>query len=615
MLGGYKGKLLHVDLTTEKVNVINLPEELMRKYIGGRGLGAKLFWDLIPPKVDPLGPENVLMMLTGPVGGTMVPGAGKHVFVTKGPASGGWLDAYSSGRMTPELKFAGYDGLIITGKAKTPVYIVIQDQKVEIRDASHLWGKNSFEVETYIRETFHPECGEFCIGPAGENLVKYACINSDYFRQAGRGGVGAVMGSKNLKLVAVKGSGGIKVDSIAKLEEIVLKHYQKFKVSPIGSARHRYGTPLTMNITHPAGMLPTRNFTTGQFEKGMGKIDAYGVHDATTSTRACYSCPFLACSKFAEVKEGPHKGTKLEGPEYETIGLLGSNLLIDDLPFILKANYLCDDLGMDTVSAGNVIGFAMECFEKGILTKEDVGGLDLRFGNHAEAVKLFELIAHRKGFGNLCAEGVRGMAEVLGKGSLDFAMQSKGVEFPAYDPRAGWGSTLSYAVNSRGGCHRRAWPPAKEVLGGVYPFTTEGKAKMVIDLMNENCVMHSLLVCDFQGKFIPLGTPDFTEYFNAVTGLDYIADDMNERVESIETLIQQINRREGLTAADDSLPKRVLEEPLLDGPPAGRIIGTENFLKMKKEFYLLRGWDEQGVPTQETLAKHRYEDDLRISLG
>lgn len=614
MLKGYKGKLLHIDLTEEKSKVVEIPEEILTKYIGGRGLGAKLYWDLIPAKIDPLGPENVMIILSGPVGGTIVPGAGKHVIVTKSPASKGWLDTYSSGRMTPEMKFAGFDGLVITGKAKHPVYVLIKDEKVEIRDAGHLWGKGSFEVETYIKETFHPECGEICIGPAGEHLVNFACINSEFFRQAGRGGAGAVMGSKNLKLLAVKGSGGIQVAHLQRLLDLVLKHYAKFKVSPIGIARHRYGTPLTYNITHAAGMLPTRNFKTGRFERGLGKIDKDGVYRATTSTRACFSCPFLACSKFTEVKEGVYQGAKLEGPEYETIGLLGSNLEIDSLPFIIKANYLCDDLGMDTISAGNVIGFVMECFEKGILTPKETDGLELRFGNQQEAITLLERIAYRKGFGDFCAQGVQAMARSLDRGAEDFAMESKGLEFPAYDPRAGWGTTITYSVNPRGGCHRRAWPPMKEVLGGVYPFTTEGKAKMVKELMDDNCVMHSLLVCDFQGKFIPLDTGEFAEYLNAVTGLTYSAQDLYERADIIETLIRRINLREGFTAEDDRLPIRVLEESLLEGPPEGRVIGKENFLKMRNEYYLVRGWDEQGIPTHETLSKYKYDEDPLITL-
>jgi aldehyde:ferredoxin oxidoreductase len=614
MLYGYKGKLLHIDLTKEESKTIPLPEELLKKYLGGRGLGAKLYWDLIPQGIDPLSPQNVLMVLSGPVGGALVPGSGKHVIVTKSPASMGWLDTYSSGRVTPEMKFAGYDGLVITGRASRPVFIIIEDDKVEIRDAGSFWGKGSFETENYLKESFHPECGEMCIGPAGENLVKYACVNSEYFRQAGRGGAGAVMGSKNLKAIAVKGSGGIRCADIPRIFELIQEHYKIFKVSPIGVARHRYGTPLTLNITHPAGMLPTRNYSTGQFERAIGKIDKDGVADATTSDRACYGCVLCACSKFVEVKEGPYQGIKLEGPEYETIGLLGSNLDVDYLPSILKANYLCDDLGMDTVSAGNVIGFVMECMKKGLLSEKETGGLDLRFGNYQAGIELLELIAFRKGFGDFCADGVRDMAKSIGRGSEDFAMHSKGLEFPAYDPRAGWGSAITYSTSARGGCHRRAWPPMKEVLGGVYPFTTEGKGQMIKELMDDNCIMHSLLVCDFQGKFIPLETHNFRDYFHAVTGWDYSVQDLYERAEMIETLVRQINTREGFTAADDSLPKRIIEESHPEGPTKDRVIGTDNFKKMKQDFYSVQGWDSNGIPTRETLDRFKFDEDERFKL-
>ncbi|MFH1090926.1 MAG: aldehyde ferredoxin oxidoreductase family protein, partial [Pseudomonadota bacterium] len=499
MLYGYKGKLLHLDLGGETFKTVDLPEEILRKYIGGRGLGAKLYWDLVPASARPLGADNVLMVLTGPVGGTMAPGACKHLVVTKSPATGGWLESYSSGRITPEMKFAGYDGLVITGRAKRPVYVLVKDDQVEFRDAAALWGKGAIESESYIKEHFHPECGVITIGPAGENLIPFACVSSDFFRKAGRGGAGAVMGSKNLKLLAVKGSGGIKCADLTSLHELVIKSYEKFKASPVAAQRRKFGTPMTLNVTHAAGMLPTRNFTKGQFERALGRIDKDGVAAATIADRACYAC-FSACSKITQVKEGAFKGLKLEGPEYETLGLLGANLEIDYLPAVMKANYLCDDLGLDTISTGVVIGFAMECFERGILTKEDTGGLELKFGNYEAALKLIEQIAHQKGLGALCAQGVKEMSRQLGRGTEDFAMHAKGLELPAYDPRGAWGAAITYAATPRGGCHRRAWPPTREILGGVYPFTTEGKAEMVQELMNENCLFHSLLVCDIPCK-------------------------------------------------------------------------------------------------------------------
>jgi aldehyde:ferredoxin oxidoreductase len=613
MVYGYKGKVLYIDLTRETSETIDLPQEILKKFIGGRGLGAKLYWDLLPPDADPLGPENIFMVLSGPIGGTMVPCAAKHLIVTKSPATGGWLETYSSGLISSEMKYAGYDGLLITGKASHPVYLVIENDRVDFRDATHLWGQGAFAAETYIKESFHPDCGTLSIGPAGENLIKFANVGSEYFRKAGRGGAGAVMGSKNLKLLAIKGSGGVNCHDIQGLYKLIQKHYEKFRQSPVGSARHKYGTPLTLNITHEAGMLPTRNFSKGQFNRAIGKIDKDGVASLTVADRACNAC-FIACSKRTRVKEGVFKGLDLEGPEYETLAMFGSNLEVDYLPAIMKANRLCDDLGMDTISAGVIIGFAMECFERGILTEKETGGLKLTFGNYDAALQLLELMAHKKDFGAFCAQGVKEMARSLGQGTEDFAMHSKGMEMPAYDPRAGWGACITYAVTPRGACHRRAWPPSKEVLGDAYPFTTEGKAELVRDLMEENCVMHCLIVCDMVGKFIPLSTDDFAEYLNVVTGWHYAGKDLLERARAIETLIRRINIRDGLGAKEDFLPRRILEESHLEGPTEGIKIGTENFLKMREEYYLLRGWDKDGIPTQETIAEFGLDEGAVISL-
>lgn len=605
MLYGYKGKLLHLDLSNREFKSVSIPNIILKKYIGGRGLGAKLYWDLISPEATPLGQKNILMVLTGPLGGTMVIGSGKHVIITKSPSTGGWLESYSSGRVTPEIKFAGYDGLIFTGKLDHLGGVFIKDNNVEFSDASFLRGKGAFETETYIRKKFHPECGTLSIGPAGENLLPFACIGSDYFRKAGRGGSGAVMGSKNLKFIAIKGSGGISCANMQELHKLVLKHQKKVKF--------RTSTPMTMTFTNSAGMLPTRNFYKGQFERAIGRIDIQAINKVKIASRACYAC-FAACASITKIKEGEFKGITLEGPEYETLAMQGANLEIDYLPAILKANYLCDDLGMDTISSGVIIGFAMECFERGILTKKDTEGLELTFGNYKAALKLLELMAHKKGFGAFCAQGVKKMAISLGHNSEHFAMHSKGLELPAYDPRAGWSTTITYSVTPRGGCHRRAWPPAKEVLGGVNPFTIKGKAEMVRELMNERCVLHSLLVCDMANGVIRLKIADWARYLNIVTGSNYSKEDLNHRTEIIETLIRRINIREGFSSKDDYLPKRILEESHPDGPTKGKIIGTDNFLKMRSDYYLCRGWDSEGVPTQETIAKYEFNSEPTIKI-
>ncbi|KKL80530.1 hypothetical protein LCGC14_2003870, partial [marine sediment metagenome] len=374
-----------------------------------------------------------------------------------------------------------------------------------------------------------------------------------------------------------------------------------------------YMTPNTLTITNAAGMLPTRNFSKGQFNKGIGTIDKDAILDAKIRDRACYGC-FAACSTITKVKEGKFKDLILEGPEYETLGMIGANLEIDYLPAIIKANYLCDDLGMDTISAGVIVGFAMECYEKGIITEKDTGGLKLTFGNYMALIDLLELIAHKKGFGALCAQGVREMAKKLGQNSDEFAIHSKGLELPAYDPRAGWGSAITYSVTPRGGCHRRAWPPSVEILGGVNPFTTEGKAKIVSRLMNLRCIMHSLIVCDLVGSRIQLGMDDWAIYLNDVTGSNYSGEDLNKRTETIETLIRRINIREGFSTKDDVLPKRILEESLPDGPAEGKVIGEQNFLKMRSDYYLCRGWDNFGIPPQELIERYEFDGEPKILI-
>jgi aldehyde:ferredoxin oxidoreductase len=445
--------------------------------------------------------------------------------------------------------------------------------------------------------------GVSSIGPAGERLVKFACINSDLYRQAGRGGVGAVMGSKNLKAIVVKGTRGLNLHDRKKLVALNRENYQRALKSQVAQARMKFGTPLTLNVTHAGGILPTKNFQFGTWEKALEKIDSVGVYKSVKSHKACLSC-FVHCSLVTEASEGKYKGITLEGPEYETLGIFGSNQLIDDLPAIMQANILCDQLGIDTISAGNVIGFVMECFDKGLISPSQTGGLEIRFGDSEASLAAVERMAMRQGFGDIMAEGVRAAAHHIGNGSERFAMHVKGMEFPAYEPRGAFGSGLSYAVSPRGACHRRAWPPAKEILGGYPPYTIEGKAAMIKELYNENCVLHSLLVCDMPAKFIPLSLDDYSNYLHASSGASFSKEDFLKMAERIETLIRMFNNREGFTRKDDTLPYRTLNEPLPDGPAKGQCIGEENLNKMIDEYYALRGWDASGAPTQETLKKH-----------
>ena len=602
---GVCGKLLEIDLTTGKTKNITISDEMVEKYLGGRGLGARLLFDMVPANTDPLSPENVLIFLTGPLTGTMVPGSSKFVVITKSPLTHGWCDSYSSGRISVELKKVGYDGMVIRGKSNHPCYLRIDSKGVELREANLIWGRDSFETEKMLRESEgEAPVGVSSIGPAGERLCRFACINSDLYRQAGRGGVGAVMGSKNLKAIVVKGKKAMDLHDRKRLIELNRENYQRAKKSVVAQARMKYGTPLTLNITHTGGILPTKNFQFGTWEKALEKIDSVGVYKSTISHKACLSC-FTHCGMITRVSEGKYKGSELEGPEYETLGMFGSNQLIDDLPAIIQANILCDKLGLDTISTGNVIGFIMECFERELISSRETDGVDIRFGDREASLGAIEMIAYRQGFGDILAGGVKPISERIGKDSGRFAMHVKGMEFPAYEPRGAFGSALSYAVSPRGACHRRAWPPAKEILGNYPPYTVEGKAEMVKGLYDENCILHSLLVCDMPAKFIPLSQDDYSKYFEAVTGGLVSKEDFQIIADRIETLIRMFNVREGFTRKDDTLPYRTLHEPLPDGPAKGQFIGEENLNRMLDEYYELRGWDRLGIPKQETLKKYQ----------
>ena len=598
---GFEGRTLHIDVGTGKWERGIIEKEIVDAYLGGRGLGGRLLLDWLPTGADPLGPENVLMFVTGPLTGTPFSGAGKYVVVTKSPATGSFVDSYSSGLLAPAIRFAGYDALILTGRAPAPSYLWIEDDHVEVRPASDLWGLDAFEAESRLRDRHgHYDVGVAVIGPAGENLVKFASIGSDYYRHAGRGGVGAVMGSKNLKAVVVRGTGAVPLADPTRVMELHAREIEKLKTTPGAQARIKYGTPSTFTITNAAGMLPTRNFQRGTFPEGRDVLDGEGILPITIGHAGCYSC-ITPCGRIAEVQREGNR-IRIEGPEYETLALMGSNLEINDPAVIVQENLICDKLGMDTISAGNVIGFAMECAERGLLS--DTWASSLRFGDVDGALRLLEEMAYRRGIGDLFAEGVKRAAEKIGGGSERFAIHVKGLEFPAYDPRAGFGSGLTYAVSPRGACHRRAWPPAREVLGSVPPFTVEGKAAMIKEMSDDRSMLHCLIVCDTPQGVNLTSIADYVEFVEAVTGRLYSQDEWQAVADRMETTIRLFNVREGLSRKDDALPLRLLEEPLSDGPAKGQLFGQPGLDKMLDEYYALRGWDEQGVPLPATLQKY-----------
>jgi len=596
----FEGSVLKIDLTTQKLSKEILEDSIEKQYIGGRGLGGYLALKEIPPHIDPLGEENVLMFLTGPLTGTPFPGTGKFVVVTKSPATGTFCDSHSSGLLAPALRFAGIKALLIRGKSTRPIYLFIEDDLIEFRSAEKIWGLDTFETEKRLRDAHgHNDVGVATIGIAGENLVKFASINSDFYRQAARGGVGAVMGSKNLKAIVVRGTGGISVSDTNRILELQKKQIEKINNSTGAQSRIKYGTTSSLPITNAAGMLPTLNFQKGTFSEALGKIDAEGILKYTIGVAGCYGC-IMPCARLIEIPR-PDGKIKIEGPEYETIGMFGPNIGISDPGWISKFNLLSDRLGMDTISAGSVLSFTMECVERGLVKSDDYFGL--KFGNAESVVRALNAIALREGVGNELAEGVRELSNSIGQGSNTFAMHVKGLELPAYDPRAGFGTGLTYAITPRGGCHRRAWPPAKEILGNIPPYTTENKAAIVKEVMDFRAVIHSLIACDFHPDAMPISLEEYRDFIYSAVGYKYSMDELQECAERIETTIRIFNNREGFTRADDTLPLRILEEPLPDGPAKGKLFGKEGLNRMIDDYYKLRGWNTEGIPLRETLER------------
>ena len=600
MPDGYMGKLLIVDVSSGKSYTKVLSESLKRNYIGGRGLGSKLLLEMVPKGADPLGPKNALLFLTGPITGTIVPGGTKYVVLTKSPATGGFCDSYSSGKFAIEIKAAGYDGLVILGKSRIPSILVINEDDIRVVPAGDLWGQDTFTAEERLRELHGPEAGIICIGPAGENLVKFAAINCDFYRQAARGGVGTVMGSKRLKAVVVFGEKGVKCFDKDRLMRMMKNYRNTLDQSAHAQRSMKYGTPFTLNTTNRLGMLPVNNYQDNVLPEAVGEIDGDGFLKDVVSHRGCIGCA-VACSKVTRVDKGEYAGDMVEGPEYETFAMLGANLGITDRSAIIRANILCDKLGIDTISTGNGVGFIMECFEKGFITERECGGLELKFGNYHSMHKLLEHIAYRKGIGNIIAEGVRYAAEKIGQGSEQFANHVKGLEVPGYDPRAGFGIALSYAVCPRGACHRRAWPPKIESLGEIPADAVEGRAEIVKRMSDISSIYHSMLACDFPCKMGLFSAKECGEFLRVVTGIEYEEKDLWIFADRVETTIRMFNNREGFGRAHDTLPPRFFKDKLRSGPTRGLHLTEDALNFMLDRYYELRGWDENGIPKDETL--------------
>ena len=598
MADGYTGKVLRVDLSNEKITTEPINREWTKSFIGGKGLGARYLFEELKPGVDPLSPDNVVMIWTGPLVGTMVPLTSRYAVVTKSPLTGTFLDSYAGGYFGPEMKYAGYDGVIIKGKAKKPVYLWINDGKAELRDAKNIWGKDNFKTEELIRkETGQSRARVASTGPAGEKLSLISGITSDLTRNAGRGGSGAVFGSKNLKAIAVRGTMGLevpKIDEFVKMtKDMLLKDVIE---NPDHAGSITDGTPIIVDMSQDAALLPTRDWTSGEFEGTPGiNSDALKTR-VLVRRKACMGCG-LACGSYAKVSKGMFKGAATEGPEYETIGLSGSNCGISNIEAIVKFAEECDKFGLDTMSAGAVTAFAMDLYERKILTKEDTGGLDLKFGNEEAFAKMPGMMARREHIGDVLADGSKRAAKKIGKGSEKLLVECKGSEYPAYDPRGSIGMALAYATSDRGADHNRAWPVAQDAYGSGDPWNPEGKAAICVEDNTRTSVKWSFIFCDFYA----VSFANMANYYTAVTGQPADEDSLRAIGKRVWNLTRAFNAREGFTRKDDYLPERMEKEPLPSGKTKGKAVRRADFDKMLSEYYSLWNWDEEGRPTKKAL--------------
>ena len=616
MPGGYAGQFLRINLTERKITKEKLDEGIARKYLGGVGIGSYMLYKEVPLNANPLGPENELIFFTGPLTGTRVP-TGRYVVVAKSPLTGilGW--ASSAGHWGPELKYAGYDGIVIEGTAENPVYIWIDDEFVEIRSAKHLWGATTGETEKRVRKELGDEEIKIAsIGPAGEKLVRYGCIINDKSRAAGRCGMGAVMGSKKLKAIAIRGTHDVTVADIDRLVELIAKVYSTWKPEPFGKSLSRYGTSCVVTFTSGIAAFPTRNFQSGFFpewEKISGPTLAKTIQVARSG---CFGC-LIGCGRISRIKSGPYEGQEVEGPEYEHINTFGARCGNSNLESIAMCHHLVNEYGMDGISCGATIAFAMECYEKGILTKEDVDGLELEWGNCEAIVELVRRIGERKGIGDILAEGSRMAAEKIGKGAERYAMHTKGLEYAGYEPRGMKGMALAYAVGNRGGCHITtgmlyidfgtfSWMYYPETPLDPQVLDIE-KVKAQVNFEHRYTVIESAVLCKFLAGIT--FTPDLlAALLSATTGWEMNVKQMDLIGERIWNLQRLYNIREGIGRKDDTLPQRFFDEPLPDGFSKGQVIEREVFEKALDDYYKMHGWDDQGVPTKEKIKELGLED-------
>ncbi|MBW7861133.1 MAG: aldehyde ferredoxin oxidoreductase family protein [Rhodocyclaceae bacterium] len=611
---GWNRKILRVNLTAGTCTEEALNMEWAQQYLGSRGLASKYLVSEIDPKVDPLAPENKMIMATGPLTGTMASTGGRYTVITKGPLTGAIACSNSGGFFGAEMKFAGWDMIIFEGRSARPVYLYVENERAELRDATHLWGKSCWETEEAIKAAHQdPQIRISSIGRAGENQVLFACIVNDLHRAAGRSGVGAVMGSKNLKAVALRGTRGVAgIRDFAGFMKATTEAKKVLADNAVtGQGLPKYGTQVLMNVINEIGALPTRNHRDVQFE-GAAKISAEAMHEKRDSdgksqlvtNAACFGCT-IACGRISQidpnhftVKNNPKYWGASGGLEYEAAWALGAANGVGDLEALQYANLLCNEHGMDPISFGATVGAAMELYEMGVLTKEKIG-IDAPFGSAEALARLSEMTALGEGFGKEIGLGSKRLCAKYGHPEL--SMSVKGQEFPAYDSRGIQGMGLTYATSNRGACHLRSYTVASEVLGipvKTDPLVTEGKAELVKAFQDATAVFDSAGICVFTSFAWTLA--DVQPQLAAACEGDWSLDKLNEVGERIWNLERMFNNAAGFTAKDDTLPPRLTSEPARSGPAKGLVNGLA---KMLPEYYQVRGWSPEGVPSRQTLDR------------
>lgn len=605
--GGYMGKILRVNLSSQSVTEENLEYEMAKNFIGGTGFGIKYLFEEVPMEADPLGEENKLIFSTGPLTGSNAPCASRMAVTAKSPLTGAIGMALSGGYFPAELKFSGYDVLIIEGKSERPVYLLINENGVKLKSAKAIWGTSTLDCQFLIKNEIHDQKARIaCIGPAGENLSRLACIINER-RAAGRKGLGAVMGSKNLKAIAVRGKQKVKIASKEKFKTARSSMLKLLKESPILYPHFsKLGTTPGVDNCWGLGILPSKNWSaTGEF----APVDAIGVkanQELKIGSERCFGCP-VGCSQQRLVKKGKYAGA-LSDPEFETLYAFGAATGVDNLESIIAADRLCDELGLDTISTGLTISFAMELYEKELLSLEDTDGMELNFGNHEAMVDLVQKMAFQEGIGALLSHGSKYAAQKIGKGTEKYAMHVKGLEMPGYDVRGSKAQGLGYATSYTGGDHNRGYA-FQEIFGIPVPepvdrLTTDRKAMITRwnqDLRMATCdlpLMCAFLLDTALTGNAPQNTADL---LTGITGISYTQEEVLEAGERVNTLARAANLLAGFRREDDTLPERLLTEPLKDGSAKGHFISEDELNTMLDEYYSIRGWSDKGVPTRDKL--------------